>query len=639
MTDRETLQAKEADCTTVADFAALAQEALQDPDHRDYVEELAQKAEGLCVEVEDTVAYAGILHQLGRDANELRSVLEEAEMDCQFTKQFVALARGFQEYCQDEAKVAELMEQAEEFCMTDEEQIDLGDGFQLLLKDPARAAECYEKGLVGIQDKEALLALAEKFAGPLNNPDLARTVYERAEQKMNSGNELRQLAQSILEHLKDKEAVGAIYQRAAESITASSDLINLAADSLKLGLDELANQMYHKVLDSATDCQQVMKLLPPLQELGGAKALIGEALDKARELADDSAQLLGIAEQAQTATGDVQRVRQALQEAEERVTSLGELTAVIEKVEALAGDDAEWRARLDEKREKRKANQARYNEFQNLEKKAESPLLLIQLAVRVKEELDDAFYVQKLLSSAQALLDDSAPDVNLSCLLARTVDQHLKDIEWTERIMRQTAEKASDFATLRRLAQTACGEISDSESGHSWTRDWYQGWQKKLNGESDAYAWVRLARAVLQDLNDAELVAQLLEKASSTETDAMAQAQIGVLARDAGDMERARQHFESALGADTPVEQKIEIVQLLHRAQVDDEQLRELYQAAKPEQETQKLRWVEGILEAFHDPQWGQQAYDDLMAAMTDTAMLQRSALSRESRLGRFLVR
>ena len=317
MTDRETLQAKEADCNTVADFAVLAREALQAKDP-EYAEELAQKAEGLCVEVEDTVAYVGILHALGRDAADLRAALEGAEMDCQFTKQFVALGRGFQEYCQDEAKVRELMEQAKEFCMTDEEQIDLGDGFQLLLNDPARAAECYEKGLAGVQDKEALLALAEKFAGPLNNPELARTVYERAEQKMSSGNELRQLAASMLEHLGDKEAVGAIYQRAAESITAANDLINLAAESAQLGLDDLASQMYRKVLESAGDCQQIMKLLAPLQERGGAEALISEALTRAQELATDSGELLDIAQQAHDATKDAQRVRQILEDAEER---------------------------------------------------------------------------------------------------------------------------------------------------------------------------------------------------------------------------------------------------------------------------------------------------------------------------------
>ena len=223
---------------------------------------------------------------------------------------------------------------------------------------------------------------------------------------------------------------------------------------------------------------------------------------------------------------------------------MGALTAVVEKVAALAGDDAEWRARLDEKMEKRQANQARYNEFQDEEKKAETPLPLIQLAVRVMGELDDTFYAQKLLNSAQALLlEEASPDINLACLLARTIDQHLKDAEWTARVMQQTAEKSPEFPALRRLAQTACGELSDPEAGRGWTREWYQGWQQRLETEGDVYAWIRLGRAVLQDLNDTAWVGELLQKASTTEPDCLALAQIGVLARDAGDTDRASQSF------------------------------------------------------------------------------------------------
>ena len=639
MIDQETLQTKEAGCQTVADFAALVEEALQNPEHRNYAEELARKAEGLCVEVKDTLAYAGMLHRLGRNASELHDILEEAEMDCQFTQQFVTLAQAFREYCQDEAKVNALMEKAQEFCMTDEEQIDLGDGFQLLFGDSERATECYERGLAGVQDKQVLLQLAEKLAGPLGNPELAKTIYEKAEQKMSSGNELRQLAQSVLEHLGDTEAAGAVYRRAAENMTASNDLINFAEDSLKLGLDDLADQMYQKVLDGATDYQQVLKILPPLTKLGGRDKLIGQALDKACELAGESAEFLGLAEQILAATGDVQRVQQALRDAEERVTSLGELAAVAEKVAALAKDDTEWQARLAEKLEKRKANQARYNEFQDIEKQADSPLPLIQLSARVMEEIGDVFYARKLLESARSLLNEAPPDINLTCLLAHTVSRCLEDRDWTEQIMRRAAEQATEFDAVRQLAHTACAELAETGAGREWARDWYQDWQQKLREDDNAYAWIRLARAVLQDLGDTQWVIQLVRQTPVDEADALAQAQLGALAREAGESEQAHRHFETALRGGTPIERKIGIARMLRGTGVDDDQLRELYKAAMPDPAPQKLRWVEGILEVFHDPRWARQAYDDLMPTVTDVALLKQFTLSRESRLGRFLIR
>ncbi len=638
MTDRAALQEKEADCQSVADFAALVSEALQDPSDTEYAAELAQKAEGLCVEVEDTVAYVGILHQLGRDAGELRELLEAAEMDCQFTKQFVALAQGFRDFCADDAKVQELMEQAEEFCMTDEEQIDLGDGIQLLLGDAERAAACYEKGLAGVQDKEALLQLAEKFAGPLNNPDLARQVYERAEAKMSSGNELRKLAQSILEHLKDQEAVGALYQRAAESITAPNDLINLAGDSLKIGLNELAESMYQKVLEGATDSAQAMKLLEPLQQMEGTEALLSNVLDRASTLTSASPQLLEIAQQAH-AIGDAERMRKILTTAEENVASLGELTDVAAAVEQLAGDDAQWRERLAAKIEKRQANQARYLEFQDQEKVSETPLQLIQLADRVMQELEDGFYARKLLDAAHALLRGEAPDTNLTCLLARTADRHLDDPQWTQEIMQNAVETATDFSTLRRLAQAACEELNDVEAGRNWARGWYENWLQNPAAERDVYACLKLARAVLDDLQDHALALKILSEAPVEDAEPMALAQMGLLARDADSMDQAQQHFQSAVQAATTPDQTIALMQLLRRADIDEESLRTLYRDAAPQSPDERLRWTEGILEVFEDAQWCAQAYEELTPTVTEDLLLMRLTMSQESRLGRALVR
>ena len=67
--------------------------------------------------------------------------------------------------------------------------------------------------------------------------------------------------------------------------------------------------------------------------------------------------------------------------------------------------------------------------------------------------------------------------------------------------------------------------------------------------------------------------------------------------------------------------------------------VRDLYRAARPDAPEAQLAWAEGILEVFRDPEWGAQAYGELAPEVADDALQRRLQLSRESRLGRSLMR
>ena len=635
MATRDTLEEQAAACSTAVEFAALALQALEEPADRDYAEELAEQIDGLCVEVEDAVALVGVLHALGRDAAEVRAKLDEAEVDCQFTKQFVSLARGYRDCCGDEAKMRELMEQAEEFCMTDEERIDLGDGLQELLGETERAAECYRQGLAAVQDKNQLLELAERFAAA--DPELAGEVYARAEEKLSSGAELSRLARSVHERLGDAERAAGIYARAVEQATAAHELLALAGDCRAAGLDELAGQCYDRAIDGAADARKLIELLAPLRELPDGAARVARALERARELARETAELLDLAQQAAASGADAALVRAVLAGAEEQVASLGEMKAVVAAAAELAGDDAEWRARLDAKLAKREANQERYTEFQEREQRAAAPLQLVQLADAVIAEIEDAFYARKLLGQAQALLAEAAPDCNLTCVLARAVDRHLNDGEWAARLLREAAEAAADFATVRQLARAACAELSDRAAGRALARGWYESWER--DRADDGWDRLRLGRAVLEDLGDASWAQRLAEAAAGAgNAGALLRAQAGLLVRDCGEAEAAAALFRGAFdGADADT--AVAAARLLRQARVDETEVRALYRAAIPAAPAGRLPWVEGILEVFGDPDWGAAAYDELAAALPDAAAAARLRASRESRLGRFLVR
>ena len=634
MAAREELKEQAAACSTAVEFAALALQALEEPADREYAEELAEQIDGLCVEVEDAVALAGVLRALGRDEAEVRAKLDEAEVDCQFTKQFVSLARGYRDCCGDDTKMRELMEQAEEFCMTDEERIDLGDGLLELLGEPERAAECYRQGLAAVQDKNQLLELAERFAAA--DPELAGEVYARAEEKMSSGAELSRLAASVRERLGDAERAAAIYARAVEQVSAAHELLALAGDCRAAGLDELAGQCYDRAIDGAADARKLIELLAPLRELPDGGARVARALERARELARETAELLELARQAAAAGAAAELVRAVLEAAEEQVASLGEMKAVVAAAAELAGDDDAWRARLDEKLAKREANQERYAEFQQREQRAAAPLQLLQLADAVVAEIEDVFYARKLLGQAQALLAEAAPDCNLTCALAGAVARLLDDGEWAARLLGEAADAAGDFATVRRLARAACAELSDRAAGRALARDWYGRWER--GHADDGWSRLRLGRAVLEDLADADWALQLAEAAAGArDAGTLLRTQAGLLARDCGAADRAGALFRAAFDGAGP-DAAVAAAKLLRQAQVDAGEVRALYRDAMPAAAAARLPWAEGILEVFGDPDWGAEAYAAL-AAEADAALAARIRASRESRLGRFLVR
>lgn len=634
MPAREELKEQAAACGTAVEFAALALRALEEPADREYAAELAEQIDGLCVEVEDAVALAGVLRALGRDEAEVRAKLDEAEVDCQFTKQFVCLARGYRDCCGDEAKMRELMEQAEEFCMTDEERIDLGDGLQELLGEAERAAECYRQGLGAVQDKNRLLELAERFAAA--DPELAGEVYARAEEKMSSGAELSRLAASVRERLGDAERAAAIYARAAEQASAAHELMALAEDCRAAGLDELAGRCCDRAVDGAADARKLIELLAPLRELPDGAARVARALERARELARETAELLDLARQAAAAGAAAELVRSVLEAAEEQVASLGEMKAVVAAAAELAGGDDAWRGRLDEKLAKREANQERYAEFQEREQRAAAPLQFIQLAAAVAAEIEDAFYARKLLAQAQALLAEAAPDRNLTCALARAADRLLGDGEWAARLLREAADAAGDFAGVRQLARAACAELSDREAGRALARDWYERFER--DHADDGWSRLRLGRAVLEDLADRGWALRLAEAAAGADgAGPLLRAQAGLLARDGGGADRAAALFRAVFDGAGP-DAAVAAAKLLRQARVDEAELRALYRDAAPAAAAARLPWAEGILEVFGDPDWGAEAYDAL-AAEADAALAARVRASRESRLGRFLVR
>lgn len=596
-----------------------------------------KKAARYCDDIPATVDYARGWKELFDDEASARSTLDDAEMDCQFTKEFVALSTGYQQLFDDTDKVNELMDQAAEFAMTGEEQADLAVGYWDLLQDKEKAADAYRQALADIVDKTQLLDTAKHIAVKLQDTALAKDFYTKAEGKMSGAGELSNLAQTVLADLDDKAYAAEIYARAAESLSNPADLINLANDVAgKLGEADQAKGIYQKALGNCKDFGQTRKLLDNVVANLKDAELILAILEKAESVAEGTQDLIALSDQILQTSDEKAFAARTLEAAEEQVTSIAEMKAVVAAVEQNFADDADWTARVKEKQEKREANQAAYNAFQEREAGCSSVINYVNLADQVIRQLEDRFYARKLLVSAEKALEESGrPFVQVS-MLALAADRLVEDLDWSVKLLDQAAQQAQSFADIRSVSEAASTELSDSERGRGLAKSYLSGWEEKLDQSEapGAYDYSKLAQLAAADLADKDWSAALLEKAATCQADHLALAHMGGLAAQIGRDDLAVQYHGQAMAKAANATQAMQVAGRLQKQHVEPQRIADLYRSAGDGMSTpaEKLSWAEGILSIFRDNEWATQAYDAIETDM-DGSTLARYKASRKQRL------
>src|SRR5690606_29919230 len=125
MATRDTLAPAEAKCSSGAEYAALALQALQEPTDAAYAKEL----------------------------------MDRVADDCQFTKDLAACAIVYKALG-EQGRAEELLQTAEDYCMSGEEQVALAEAKFKVLGDKAAAVGAYEKALKETGNLDPLIELA-----------------------------------------------------------------------------------------------------------------------------------------------------------------------------------------------------------------------------------------------------------------------------------------------------------------------------------------------------------------------------------------------------------------------------------------------------------------------------------------------
>ncbi|MBF2759052.1 MAG: hypothetical protein ISN28_02090, partial [Ectothiorhodospiraceae bacterium AqS1] len=614
--------------------------SLHEAGETELARELLEGSSGLCQDLATTIAFAGIARSLFADDEWVRRLLDEAEIDCQFTKDFVALATAYRDLVQDSGRASELMEQAGEFCMSGDEQLDLAAGLLEVSDDREGAAAAYEKALGEISDKERLSEIAGTIARSLENPDLAKRYYARAEQFAASASDICRLAREVAEALDEPSLAKEMLARAIERISNPSELANIAGELASLDPEQARNAAL-KAIERTKDSPGLVRLADSIGEMLGDHLLALDAAAKAVDLAKGSYELVPIeilaCAIAQRVEGDGAEkaraiARRALQEAEERIASLGEMQSVAERVRLDFADEASWVARIEEKLQRREANQALYTAFSERERKARGLLDLLFLADDVMEEIGDAFYVDKLLATAEDRWRDAGSDPSQALDLIAAVDRHLDDAERTASLIRRAAKGVVRLQGLATLGHFALTRLNDRAQGIEIAGALYAEWERRMSaGESadvggGALDGIRLARIVARDLDRPEWVERLLESAAAKTVDPMESAECAIAAAAAGLEESARALREKAKDRCRSVDDATALVARLFGSGLDEDRSRALYGDLRGLCTTppSHRRWIRGIEEIFRDPAWA--AQESIDAGLSSAASSKRRA-------------
>lgn len=577
MATRDTLSPKESACSSGADYAALALEALQDPADPAYAKELV-----------DRIAD-----------------------DCQFTKDLAAVAIVYKQLG-DQARAEELLQTAEDYCMSGEEQVYLAEGKMKVLGDKDGAAAALDKALKETNNLDPLIELGKQAMKVMGENSFAKKVFEKAESKVSRAVEYTKLAAAAVEHLLDKDYAGAILEKAAAKLTNVGDLLALAGETAKtLGDPAKAKALYQRALDGATDFNAVKSLLDAARAIGET-GFMQAVLKKGGELATATEQFLDLA-RGMKATGDAAAAAALMDQAENAVASLDEMQKVVDAAKSDFADDTARLQRVQAKYDKRAANQAKYVEFGKQEELADTPKKLFALTDRVMAELEDPFYAAKLLGKVEAMLGEGAYQFQRYRPLILAIDKHLNDTQWLSRLLDEAAAKSSDFTQFKDVVHTAAGEMKNKEFGREKARAYLQKREAdlKANPHAGVYDYTKLAQVILSDLKDSAWAGKVLDSAKSAAKDHYAMAHIGAIMAQGGDTAGAEAMFMQAAQACGNADGCIQLASRLRNYGQDAGLVRKVYEACGKTltSPVEKLRWVEGIVDELKDKAWASEAY------------------------------
>ena len=425
-------------------------------------------------------------------------------------------------------------------------------------------------------------------------------LFRQAEEKMGNANDLVSLAESVMNTLNDGPMVQAIYTKASASI-----------DSL-FGLKRILESQRETINDAGV-------------------AL--EILSRMKNLAESTSELIEIFDSSQANIDNSEFSKSVLVAAEEAAASPADLESVIKAVKDFASDNIGWQTSLDDKLQRRRANQAKYAEYQKQEKQISTALEFIRLARAVVQELDDLAYARKLIDRAKELLEAENFDVSQWQMLINIAANELNDHALVREVATDASSACEHFSSVYQLARKM-REFPNKEFGLELTGEILKEWFSKMH---DSAGRIKCMKAVVELLRDYKWVESLLADCKAKDFDMLQLAELGLIADQVDNPSKAQEFYFAALEKCNSSAEISQLNSRLKSSGTDEEHRKQLYLAGKNSlaNAPERLHWIEGILLNFGDYSWAKNEYDDLQPDVSGEAMQAAFTASRRQRLER----
>lgn len=359
MATKEELEAREADCSTAADFAALAKEAVgvdadyakallgkaemqcqMPPDYvaaaegavaaglTDYAKELYEQAEDMCFESMELATLGASLARTGTDADKGREMLEKAANEASKLNEFLTISGYAKEALGDDALAASLLAKVEEKAKGLDDYVNLA---RTLKADGAAdaARDFYAKAARYCEDMDQTVAYAKGMIEILEDRDGARKTLEDAETDCQFPKDFAALAAGYKEVFDDAEKVAELMDQAAEFAMSGEENLDLAKGYWGLmGDKDKAVDAFRKALPEVNDKVQLLDLAAYAASEVGVPDLAKDFYAKAEQKMSAAPERLKLAEAVIEATGDKEYALEVYSRASESLSQPNDLMSV-----------------------------------------------------------------------------------------------------------------------------------------------------------------------------------------------------------------------------------------------------------------------------------------------------------------------
>ena len=445
--------------------------------------------------IENYSKFSALIYEVLHDKGWAEEILDEAIDEAKFTKEFLAIAESFNKIGNLD-KVKELIQQAKDFSVSPEENYELALAVWKYYNDKDQTAELLKKSYTSLKDKKVLLDLVKFVKSELGNIAFAQEILEFVLQKLNASNEILELILIGKEIFENPEYTKKQFQNSVEKINEPNELLKFAGECFKSTADkEVTLLFFKKALNNASKFEQLLEIAKNYLQIYGTDELLNDIITQTEVGAKSTNEYILLAQFYYESLKNIEKAKNTLEKAEEIVANLNDMQIVTDYVKKYFGQDGEWIARVEEKLTKRKENQKTYDEFQKLEHEAKYLKDFLQLAERVSTELNDKYYVKKLLNNAYELIEKQYLNIENYFKLSKSILSYLNDSNWVfnifENLIKNRIVFVNDLAeTFQKIALLPI----DKEKAKELIEKYLNIWRTKTKDTTEA---LKLANLML----------------------------------------------------------------------------------------------------------------------------------------------